>query len=421
MDYIRIKNISEAHFDAVVKEAGGSRIPKEDSADYILNEALIELKFVEEEGFEKAMRQSKIADIFRKQQPQKPVVVIRPESLDEIGAKAYYNAVARPIETHVRKAAKQLEKTAKRYNPQPVRVLVILNIGYTALSIDEFKDICLKCVLKPNYNRRIDWVICGGIYFHSDTFDNYLLSRFDPIPINVSCLFPSYEVLLKSWNLFAEGLATSLIREIAPPDQSRLPVLDLTFEIDGIRYVKPAPVVPSNFFPPDYRPRDNTSGIDKCPPIVTAFPALSQNDWNLFINALPESHHLQSSYKKWLTFQQDEGRKLDEKLKPFINIDITYGNFEAWIQKPVSEWKFLDLCRFADHLFGTKIQDVNFTEKEKTRIIPLEYIYIVVQEIGKDKANDLCSIYYISEIPGFEREEVILENEKLFLEYGGAI
>jgi hypothetical protein len=108
MDYTRIKNISEADFDAVIKEAGGSRILKEDSADYILNEALIELKFVEEEGFEKAARQRKIADIFRKQQPQKPVVVIRPKSLDEAGAKAYYNAVARPIESHVRKAARQL-------------------------------------------------------------------------------------------------------------------------------------------------------------------------------------------------------------------------------------------------------------------------------------------------------------------------
>ena len=97
MEYIRIKNISEADFDAVIKEAGGSSILMQDSADYILNEALIELKFVEEEGFEKATRQRKIADIFRKQQPHKPVVVIRPESLDASGARDYYNAVARPI------------------------------------------------------------------------------------------------------------------------------------------------------------------------------------------------------------------------------------------------------------------------------------------------------------------------------------
>jgi hypothetical protein len=51
-------------------------------------------------------------------------------------------------------------------------VLVILNTGYTALSIDEFKDICLRCVHKPDYNSRIDWVICGGIYFASDKAEN---------------------------------------------------------------------------------------------------------------------------------------------------------------------------------------------------------------------------------------------------------
>jgi len=421
MEYIRIKNISEADFNAVIKGAGGSCILTQDSADYILNEAVIELKFVEEEGFEKATRQRKIADIFLKQQPQKPVVVIRPESLDASGARDYYNAVARPIESHVRKAAKQLEKTAARYNPQPVRVLVILNIGYTALSIDEFKEICLKCVLKPHYNSRIDWVICGGIYFHSDTFDNYMLSRFEPIPINVSCLFPSCDTILKAWNAFAESLATSLIREVAPIDQSRLPVLDLTFEIDCIRFVKPAPVVPSNVFPPGYQPRGNTSGINRCPPIVTAFPALSEINWNWFLKALPDGHNLKSSYEKWLTFQKDEGQRLDEKRKPFTTIDVTYENFTEWIKKPVIEWQFSDLCRFADYLFGIRIQDIRFIEKDTSRIVPLEYIYVIIQEIGKDKANDLCSIYYISELPGFEHEELILENENLFLEYGGAI
>jgi len=78
----------------------------------------------------------------------------------------------------------------------------------------------------------------------------------------------------------------------------------------------------------------------------------------------------------------------------------------------------VDLCRFADYLFGIKIQDISFIEKDTSRIVPLEYIYVIIQEIGKDKANDLCSVYHISELPGFEHEELILENENLFLEYG---
>jgi len=182
MEHMKIKKVSEADFDEVVKEAGGSRIDKPDSADYVLNEAIIELKLVMEEGFEVRTRQRKIAAIFRRQQPQSPVVVIRPNSLDETGRRDYYNAVAGPIEGAVEKAAKQLDKTALRMDTRPVRVLVILNIGYTALSIDEFKDICIKCALKRNYNGRIDWLLCGGVYFVSDGFDNLVLPNFNDFP-----------------------------------------------------------------------------------------------------------------------------------------------------------------------------------------------------------------------------------------------
>jgi hypothetical protein len=133
MEHMRIKKVSEADFDAVVKDAGGSRINEQDSADYILNEAVIELKLAEEEGFEVCTRQEKIAAIFKRQQPQSPVVVIRPNSLNEADKQAYYNAVRGPLEDDVEEGAKQLEKTALRFDPRPVRVLIILNIGYARI------------------------------------------------------------------------------------------------------------------------------------------------------------------------------------------------------------------------------------------------------------------------------------------------
>ena len=51
MEYIRIKAVTEADFDQVITSAGGSRIIADGSADYLLNEAIIELKLVSEEGF----------------------------------------------------------------------------------------------------------------------------------------------------------------------------------------------------------------------------------------------------------------------------------------------------------------------------------------------------------------------------------
>lgn len=104
-------------------------------------------------------------------------------------------------------------------------------------------------------------------------------------------------------------------------------------------------------------------------------------------------------------------------------MDTRYADFAAWIQKPSSNWCFTDLCFFSKYLFEIQIREIleRMKEKDKTKIIPPEYIHFIVQEIGQDKVNDLCSIYYVSETPGFERKEVILKNERLFFEYGATV
>src|SRR5437763_751416 len=122
MDYLRIRNITEVEFDSIIEAADGKRITREGSADYILKEAIIELKFIKEEGLEKEARRIKIAKLFREEQPNAPVVVIDPASLNPHRAREYYNIVSGPIKTHVKKAASQLEVTAQRYDPRPVRV-----------------------------------------------------------------------------------------------------------------------------------------------------------------------------------------------------------------------------------------------------------------------------------------------------------
>lgn len=413
---MRIKKVSEADFDVVVKEAGGSRINKSDSADYILNEAVMELKLAEEEGFEVRTRQEKIAEIFKRQQPQSPVVVIRPNSLNEADKRAYYNAVAGPLEDDVEKGAKQLEKTALRFDPQPVRVLIILNIGYTALSVDEFKDICIKCAHKRNYNGRIDWLICGGIYFASDKAENYVISTFVDIPINVSRSFPSAEILRDSWQKFVSRTLLESLRQEIPDWQSRLPALDLVFEIDGVRYVKPSPKTPkSGFWPSGQAPRENTTNIEHAYVALT-FPSLSEAEWNLFKKSLPTVQHLQTSYKEWLEFLKNEESNLNQLLEPFVPVPVKFEEFVAWVSKPISDCQFSDVCKFATEMFHLKGIEILQRSKDKAQItiIAPESIYLAVSEIGQDEANDLSSIYYISEIPGFKRKEVIVENEKLF-------
>jgi len=157
MEFIRIKSLTEADFDGVIVSAGGSRISQEGSADYLFNEGIIELKLVKEEGFEKTDRQAKLASLFRQAQPNRPVVLLQPKKLNAVDSRNYYRIVEVPIKNACKKASKQLQATAARLDPTPVRVLVIINVGYTLLSPDEFKDVCFKCV--RNDTSGIDWIV----------------------------------------------------------------------------------------------------------------------------------------------------------------------------------------------------------------------------------------------------------------------
>lgn len=418
MDYVRIRRIVESDFDSVVELSGGRRVLEEGSADYILREAVLELKLVEEEGLEKTTRREKVANIFREGQPDAPIVKVIPEMLDPAGARAYYNAVAGPIKTHVKKAADQLDKTRKRENAELVRVLVIVNNGYAALSHEEFKSICVKCA--QNDTRKIDWVVCGGIYYYSDQFDSYVIAPFEGIPINIGSAFPSFELLQRDWGNFVENLVTDLIRGPGPPDTGRMPVLDLVFEIDGVRYVKPAPGMPeSSFWPNGRRPRDNTTGITSCPPLALVFPGFSEEDWRLFRERLPDSKVLKTTYQGFQKFTREQERKCNKKLKPFVAIGVTYSDFIEWIARTNGNWRFADISEFAAEQFSTEVRKIVEASKSKSEVMisPLEYILCVVEEIGQDQANDFASIYYISRILGFEREELLLEKTRMFFEY----
>ena len=114
MEHLRIKKVSESEFDRFVQNAGGVRLTTEGSADYLFPDAVVELKLVMEEGLGKQTRQVKLASLFRELQPNKPVVVVDPELLDETGLRAYHSIVSGPIKSHVRKGAKQLKVTSRR-------------------------------------------------------------------------------------------------------------------------------------------------------------------------------------------------------------------------------------------------------------------------------------------------------------------
>lgn len=70
MDYLIFSTLTELDFDEIVLNAGGRRYTsdpsiKELNCDYIFDDAVIELKMIEEEPADKKVKQEKLANLFR--------------------------------------------------------------------------------------------------------------------------------------------------------------------------------------------------------------------------------------------------------------------------------------------------------------------------------------------------------------------
>jgi hypothetical protein len=420
MNTLRIKAIKEADFDEIISAADGHRIEEEGAADYRIGDSLIELKLIEEEGFDKTSRQEKLAKHFRSIIPDVPVVSLNSDKLNQRDLNAYCRIVEGPIKTAVKKASKQLGKTNERGGGGMTRVLVMLNVGYTLLSDSEFKKVCLKCV--RNDSSKIDSVVCGGIYFASDGFDNYVVSHLENFPINIERSFDEKDDLNDSWDKFLHNMMKEAITCDVPVDAAKYPIVDLIFELDGVRYVKPSPALPSSSFYPDgCRPRANSTGINECPPVACTFPRLSKEEWLKFKAAMPDAWRLKSSYSEWIdAFPSDEPPNL---IRPLVPVEVDLHSFLEWAEQSECNLSYGNLGEYTTEILQQKASELIQSAKEykDDLVVGLEYIFLIVNEIGNDKANDYVSIYYVCEINGFERREVLVENVRIFFEHGVAL
>ncbi len=98
----RIHPLTEAVINGIVEAAGGQRAhPDHDrrserNADYIIGRSVVELKILEDEGLSKKELQRRLADLFVPLDPERPVVVLDRERLDEAGRRAYDRAFEKP-------------------------------------------------------------------------------------------------------------------------------------------------------------------------------------------------------------------------------------------------------------------------------------------------------------------------------------
>lgn len=428
MDHFRIRPLGEPDIDAVVTAAGGSRAHDNAyrrmsvSADYLLENTLIELKGLDDDGLAQPERQIKLATLFKACQPERPVIVLDKKTLPLRSQAAYDRILEGPIKNAVSKARKQLKQSRKEMNDADSSVLLIINNGYTAIDHDALCSLVARRV--RNDTTSIDGIIVAGCYYYSDGFDSYFIWPMEFIPINVNRPFPAFQRLRRAWNDHAEMFMTSVVR--GEPDGKLLkgPVIDAEFDVEGVRYVKPVPPIgrQSTFYGAR-RPRRDTSGLDGCPPVAITYPAMSRDEWTLFRRALPNETELEDRYDAWLV-RCSQAASLGCSLQPFVRVNVTCVGWSIWCSESGMMQSMNSVRNYANGMFDTEVHRLiaKVRERRPESLLPSRYVLAVTEEIGQDRANDVSHIMLVWERPNADAMiRPVVRNARIFHEHAIAI
>lgn len=427
METFPIRALTEADLDSVVREAGGNRAHLDADrrdlvgADYVVGTTVIELKMLDEEGFDKPERQAKLAELFRKHQIHRPVVVLDPDLLPENERRRYRNIVEQPIKRAIAKSKQQLSQSRAELPETTSSVLWILNNGYTALDHDTIENLIANRVRQDTAS--IDGVIVSGCYYHGDGFDSVFLWPCTYVPIRIDRPFPEFDRLQTCFHDFANNYMTALMRQIEPAGD-KFEIRDVVFDVDGVRYVRPAPIIGdvSSFFVHG-RLRQNSSGIDTCPPVALIAPGLTRSNHKLIARAINMPDGPLNSYASWQRYVASAADAA-EPIKPLVTMPIDPEAWLRWCRDEDATPSLGTLTRYAHSQFEVRLHMILESARERIagRIMPSSYILAVTQEIGQDRANDVSDIANVRErIDGKLSVRPLVENMRIFHEHAVAL
>ena len=415
----RIRPLSETEIEKVVVRAGGKRAhPDADrrslrGADFVLGSSVIELKILEDEGLHKPERQKKLASLFRERHPSRPTIALDRGLLDAQGQRAYDRIVEGPVKTAVSSARKQLQQSKSEHHATST-VLWVINNGYSSLDHRALMELVARRA--RNDSSEIDTVVVSGAYFYSDTFDSFFLWPIDLTPINLDRPFEDFEALRGAWSELATERMTALLREPAAADDTKGPVVDVSFQLDGVTYVMPTPPMgrKSSFFV-NGRPRSNSTGITSSPPVATVFASLSRNEWTEFKRRHAPAVS-SANYNEWTKREARARSECD--LKPFITIPVTHAGWSEWARQQLTATS-VSVHRYASDLFQTKILAIINAARERTEnsVLPRRYMLLITEEIGQDLAFDVSHLAEVCTLPdGSDLVEEVWTDKSMFFE-----
>jgi len=392
-----IQPIRELDIDVVIANAGGGRAHlhadrrRQVSADYLLGNAVIELKFLDDEALAKPEHQARIAALFARYQPERPVVIVDPRLLPPEARREYASILQRPVRGAVAKARGQLKQSRVEIPGITTTVLFVINNGFAALTQEELVQHVERRA--RNDSREIDGIVVGGCYFHSDGFDTVALWPLDYVPIRTERRFEGFEALRSAWGGFAEQHMTAFVRGEHGPDAEKEPVSDIAFDVDGVTFVKPAiPFGNESKFCGPRRPRQNAVSFDGLPPVATTIPAMTEAEHRRIRAALQEEPLL-CTYARWLV-HVEEAKTTHTELMPIVPIEVTRGGWEGWRKRHPEHRALESLRRYANDVFNRRAREFLAAASEmKDEITPPHaYIAVGTEVIGQDARNDISHI-----------------------------
>ena len=414
MEYLLFSKLAETDFDEIVLSVGGRRYTddpniKDLNCDYILDDAVIELKIIEEEPIEKKTKQEKLANLFGS---DTKTVILNPLDLDHQGKHKYYQELATPIKNQVKKASKQLQVSACEVDAQ-VKIAIIMNNGLTMMGHNEFRRIAIERT--KNDTSGIDILIVCGMYYFSDKFDSYSFFEFNDIKIKGKERPDLIEKLRDAWFKKVEQYMTQQIVDLNIK-RIKEPIQDLFFELDGIRYVKP-PIQwgkPSELYGEAGRPREDTTGMEQCPPVATVLPVFDDASYNYAKRYIINGTILKDSLREYLIWAEIERETSSKPFLPTVLIPIKLQELEK-LQHPFYFKQIVQssLPIFQDALISMAEKSTEFHENP----ISLNYILVQVNEIGIDKANDIAVISHNMDHFTPPIQKFIVKGERMKYEY----
>jgi hypothetical protein len=188
--------------------------------------------------------------------------------------------------------------------------------------------------------------------------------------------------------------------------------------------VKPAPPmgIPSDFFRTG-RPRQNSTGITRCPPVAVIFPEMGSDVWSLFSEAFGRSPPLFDDYSNW-----QRNRELavasSDVLKPCVPVAVAMEGWKEWRKSYNEPLEPSSVFRYATALFDSKVREIAAAARERTShsILPASYVLVGTEEIGQDRANDVSHVAVVRQILGVEPVvRDVVTNARIFHEHAVAL